>query len=479
MKIDENTISEFTPQMLLSTDVWDELYDMDDTIERTRLISLMMVRAKQCNVVTAIKSLHKAFEKEERRLSAAYAEKHEMNLKYTSDGRLKDHIDNFAEIIRKDPVFKDIRYNELRYRAELVCGDKIERWTDADDARLRAYIESRYGIYSPLKSDGALRIILEERKFHPVRSIIESIVWDGKPRMDQYLIKWGNADDNEYTREVSRLIFAGGINRIYRPGCKYEDVPVLMGGQGSGKSTLVRFLSIRDDFFSEVNEIDGQKGMEAVEGAWICEVSELLALTRAKDVEAAKSYFSRQIDQYRRPYDRQVTERPRQCIFIGTTNNFEFLTDKTGNRRYYPVAIHQNGYYVYDHEREIREYVLQCWAESKAKLDCDACNPYLDKSLIPVARDVQKEAVEDDYRIGMIQNYLEDKRETCVVQIWKYALGNDFSTPSRKDSFEISKILRSMPNWERNGMSRFGEFGPQKAWVKTGNNKPELPFLTN
>ena len=118
-------------------------------------------------------------------------------------------------------------------------------------------------------------------------------------------------------------------------------MPVLIGTkQGEGKSTLVRWLAMKDDYFTEVTEIEGQKGMEAVEGAWICEMGELLALTKAREIEAVKSYLTRLADRYRRPFDRRVTDHKRQCIFIGTTNKEQFLTDKTGNRRFYPVKVY-------------------------------------------------------------------------------------------------------------------------------------------
>ncbi len=155
------------------------------------------------------------------------------------------------------------------------------------------------------------------------------------------------AEDNEYTREVSRLIFAGGIHRLYSPGCKFDDVPVLIGtSQGEGKSTIVRWLAIHDDHFTEVTEIDGQKGVEQLEGAWICEIAELLALTKAKEQEAVKSYIARLKDKYRKPWGKNTDELPRRCIFIGTTNNEQFLRDKTGNRRFYPVKVNSKGQFI-------------------------------------------------------------------------------------------------------------------------------------
>ena len=136
-------------------------------------------------------------------------------------------------------------------------------------------------------------------------------------------------------------------------------MPIFMGKQGCGKSSFIRWLAIKDSFFKEISEIDGQKGIEAVEGAWICEMSELLALTKSKEVEAVKSYITRQNDTYRKPYERRITENPRKCIIIGSTNRSQFLTDKTGNRRFLPIQVNCDGYEIANQETQIR--FLKVW----------------------------------------------------------------------------------------------------------------------
>ena len=220
-----------------------------------------------------------------------------------------------------------------------------------------------------------------------------------------FLIEWLKVDDCPYSEEVSGLSLPVESIELFSPGCKFEDMAVLIGKkQGEGKSTIIRWLAMDDKFFREVNEIDGQRGVEAVEGGWICEVSELLALKRTKEVEAAKSYFSRQTDTYRKPHDKRVTENPRQCIFIGTTNTAEFLTDKTGNRRYYPVECNSSGRDLFEHKAEIQEYIEQCWAEAYALYQKGELPPVLDKSILPEAQYRQESALEDDYRSGMIKS---------------------------------------------------------------------------
>jgi predicted P-loop ATPase len=302
-----------------------------------------------------------------------------------------------------------------------------------------------------------------------VRDLVGSFVWDGVPRIADFLHRWTKCDDTPYTREVSRLIFAGGIHRLYNPGCKFDDMPVLIGKkQGEGKSTLVRWLALRDEYFTECTEFDGQRGIEAVEGAWICEVSELLAMTKAREQEAVKSYLTRLNDRYRMPFDKRVTDHPRQCVFIGTTNKEQFLSDKTGNRRFYPVIVQQSGYELFDHEAEAREYIRQCWAEAKALYDAGQIPPYADRSLIGEIRLRQNEAVEDDFRVGLISDYLATHTEVCILELWKNALKmGEFSKPTKKDSNEIAVILQGMDGWVKaENVKRFQDYGVQRYWYK-------------
>lgn len=230
-------------------------------------------------------------------------------------------VENFLLILEHDDYFKGLQFNQLAYCPEQVRDGKPERWTDSDDADARRYIETTYGIHSQQKLDDALRIVFKKNEYHPIRDYIDTLVWDGVSRISDFLHFSTRCDDTRYTREVSRLIFAGGINRLYDPGCKFDDMPVLIGTQqGEGKSTLVRWIAMNDEWFGEISEIDGQKGIEALEGIWIAEMAEMLAMVRAKEQESMKAYVTRQRDRYRHPFDKRVTEHPRQCIFIGTTN---------------------------------------------------------------------------------------------------------------------------------------------------------------
>lgn len=428
-----------------------------------------------------VKRMFKAFDNAEKEMAEAYAKQNakknsDIKLAFDGHGKPLSTIDNFLLILRNDPNFDSLRFNQLSYSPEHIVNGKLERWQDKDDSKARFYIEQKYKIHSRDKLDDALRILFAEREYHPIKQIIEAVQWDGVPRIQTLFIKWLKCEDTPYIKEVTRLVFAGGIHRLYNPGCKFDDVAVLIGTkQGEGKSTFARWMAIKDEFFTEVTEIEGQKGIEAIEGAWVCEIAELLAVTRTKEVEAVKSYITKLVDRYRRPFDRRTTDHKRQCVFIGTTNKEQFLTDKTGNRRWYPVKVNSSGYDLHDHKEEIQADILQAWAEAKHLYDKGELQPYADRHLLEDIRAKQEQAVEDDYRVGMIETYIKDKDKVCIMELWKHALDNEYSKPTRRESNEITLILQSIGGWERGKVERHNAFGNQMFWYRT---KPlELPEI--
>lgn len=395
--------------------------------------------------------------------------------------------ENFLQIMLNDPFYGNVRYNVLNNSAEYERNGETVRWSDADEAASRAYIEKHYGMYNVSKHNDALRLLFKQREYNPVMDVVESVVWDGEERCEHFLHRWGNVEDNPYTREVSRLIFAGGIWRLYKPGCKFDDVAILIGTkQGEGKSSLIRFLAIRDEWYGECNQFDGQAAIEQLYGKWICEISELLALTKTKDVEASKAYLTRAVDSYRKPYDRNTIDLPRRCIFIATTNNAQPLRD-TYNRRWYPVTLHTRGYDLYDHEQECRDYILQCWAEMRTKFKAhskDAQN-FAKRELLDTYREQQDAARQDDWREGAIESYLKQKAPgdyVCIRELTNKALARDGigHDPTVVESKDLGMMMARFDEWSKVGRHYFTEYGQQRAWQKAQNvdvdPQYELPF---
>lgn len=402
-------------------------------------------------------------------------------------------INNFFIVMLSDAKYSGVKFNELWGKAEIHSIGKdgkitITAWTDAHEAESMSYIEENYGLYSKERHTAALRMLFAERTYNPLVDIIDGIKWDGEERCEHFLSKWGLCADTPYVREVSRLIFAGGIHRLYEPGRKFEDVPILMGEQGCGKSTLIRYLAMNDDYHGELKQMEGQQAIEDLQGKWIMEIPEMSAFTKAKDQEAIKAFVSRQRDQYRKPYDRNPVELPRRCTFIATSNDRNPLVDKTGNRRWYPVECPGDrayGYELYRRETEVRDYIAQCWAEAKHFMNTPKMKPFASDELLEEYAEAQENAMQDDWRVGAIKAFLDRKNPgelTCVREVFQRAISSpEFpKDPNLVESKDIGKILNRMTDWERvNGSRVVGSYGNQRCWRKKGEQvieKADKPF---
>ncbi len=478
--MEQQDIDKLNEINILHKDIFINLLRIESEVEREEVESSLFDKAKELGIKIAFNKRLSAYKKEQKKKEKKESIKDkqlipivecDFKLDRNGKGNIINNTRNYVAIINNDIEYKGkFAFNILTGRPEKVVGDKKELWADVDVSLLQCYIEEKYYISDDRKLKHALRIVFHENSYHPIRDIIDGLEWDGVPRLESIIIKWMKVEDTPYSREVSRLIFAGGINRLYNPGCKFDDMAVLIGkNQGEGKSTFVLWLAIMEEFFREIKEIEGQRGLEAFEGGWICEMGELLALTKVKEVEAVKAYITCRTDTYRRPYAEYVTENKRQCIFVGTTNKVEFLTDKTGNRRYYPLICNSKGYDLFKNEKEIKSEILQCWAEAKALYDMGEMPAHPKIELEDAIKEAQASAVEDDYREGMIQAYLEEEEKVCIIQVWQKALGNEFVKPTRKDSNEIATMLNKMDNWEKagNNTRKFGDYGYQKYWYRT------------
>lgn len=383
-------------------------------------------------------------------------------------------IQNFLLIFELDEVFSGVHYNKISRRPELHASKGVREWESADDSWSQGYIENTYRLYHPTKWGDALVQFQRERAYNPLEQKLECVEWDGVPRCKTFLNKWLKAEDSEYSQEVSRLIFAGGIHRLYEPGCKFDCVPVLIGKQGSGKSTLCHWLALEDKFYNSLITVDGQKGSEGLHGVWICELEELMAVLSTSDhsnrAEKVKAFITRQDEYYREPYAKRSENHPRSCIFIGTTNKDQFLTDKTGGRRWYPVKVNSTARDLYDNEAECRNDILQAWAEmlDAYKKELPLASLTTDKVLEEEVARQQQDAAEEDWRIGIVDNYVVGRDRVCILQIWEEAItqhGSQYDKLKRKDSNDIADILVHQLGWVRGGTVDFGEpYGKQKSY---------------
>jgi hypothetical protein len=189
-----------------------------------------------------------------------------------------------------------------------------------------------------------VRNVAWQKQYHPVRDYLSSLKWDGKPRLDHWLITYGGAGDSQYTLAVGAIVLIAAVRRVRQPGCKFDELMVLESEQGMLKSSALRALCPSDEWFSDdlPLNVDAKQIIERTSGKWIIEASELKGMASNREVESLKAMLSRQVDgPVRLAYDRYPLEQPRQFIVIGTTNSNMYLRDETGNRRFWPVRINK------------------------------------------------------------------------------------------------------------------------------------------
>lgn len=235
-------------------------------------------------------------------------------------------------VIRKPPPFGDDWGDETPDMA----------WTDHHETQTRIWFQ-RQQIKAALGDVGrAVQAAARANPFHPVRDYFAALRWDGRPRLETWLIEYFHADATPYIRAIGPRILIAGVARIDKPGCKVDHVPIFEGPQGKFKSEALRTVAIRDEWFTDrLSHVGSKDAALETAGVLLVEIAEMEALTRASS-STIKSFITRRFDRFRPPYGKHPIRQLRQCIFAGTINPPAggYLTDPTGARRFWPIACH-------------------------------------------------------------------------------------------------------------------------------------------
>ena len=417
------------------------------------------------------------------------------SLEYTRRGEVKSSIHNCMNAISYDPGLRGrFRLNLLTDRISVGEGLPWERTSptmnDTEMYYLLWYLEQQYGLTCEKKIRYALQLIAEINSYHPIRDFLESLHWDGTERIRYALHHFLGCDVSDYNYEALKLFMIGAIRRVYHPGCKFEHMLCLVGGQGAGKSTFFRFLAFADDWFSDdLRKLDDENIYRKLQGHWIIEMSEMIATASAKSIEEIKSFLSRQKETYKVPYEVYPEDRPRQCVFGGTTNRKDFLPrDRTGNRRFIPVTVHPERaeVHILENEFQSRNYIYNMWAEAMEMYRKEdyklTFSPELDGSLTGN----QQEFMQEDPLAGQIYAFLEDYEgdKVCSKLLYAEALGNTFSQPAAWETREICEIMNTaiengtLPGWQAHkDVRRYGKYGHQRGWERIKAEEPVNAFV--
>lgn len=411
------------------------------------------------------------------------------DLAKSEKGYICQTINNCMIVFHRDPVLKGaIRKNELSGKIDVVGSLGWQRTsssvTDTDVYQIQWYLEKNYGLKNDRIINKALNIAASENRYHPIRDCLEKLEWDGQKRIDDLLPRYLGADNDNYTKEIMRLLMLAAIHRVYEPGCKFEIMVCLVGGQGAGKSTFFRFLAINDEWFTDdLKRMDDDNVYRKMQGHWIIEMSEMIATVNAKSIEDIKSFISRQKETYKIPYETHPEDRPIQCVFVGTSNSMDFLPlDRTGNRRFAPVLVHPERVekHILANEKEARDYIRQAWAEAMVLYRNGFHEFKLSRSTEEYLKEMQKEFMPEDAKVGIIQLWLDELSEdyVCSIMIYKEAFHHEYDTPKDWELKEINNVMNhSIVGWEKVSSHRFAGYGTQRGWrrVTDKNGFQKLP----
>lgn len=303
---------------------------------------------------------------------------------------------------------------------------------------LRFKIEESFRFLPPNELFGDVLIDSALRsRVHPIREYLSKLTWDGRPRIETWLIDLAKAKDTPFVRSVSAKVLIAAVRRVREPGVKFDEMLILESEQGKAKSTAIRLLCPNSEWFSDGLPLgaDAQKIVEQTTGKWIIEASELHG-NRGKEVDALKAFMSRGVDgPVRMAYHRLATQRPRQFIIIGTTNSMTgYLKDSTGGRRFWPVKIREFNL------RQLLEVRDQLWAEA-AHREAQGEPIQLEEELWPAAGEEQeKRRMADDWE-DLLYEMAEGVEWIPATVVWERVGLKPFQI-SPTHSNRISEIMQ-------------------------------------
>lgn len=384
-------------------------------------------------------------------------------LERSKDGDVLNHITNAITVLKYDKRLKGaIAWNEfaqdfvqVRDLPGFPLMDSVngDLWQDKQDSFVVAYAHKRYGIELPKgRLIDAVNNVGLEAKFHPVRGYLKALKWDGVKRLDRLLVDHLKADDTAYTRAVTRKTFTAAVARVYSPGIKFDNLLILEGAQGVGKSSFLRDMA-RNWFTDSVGSL-GKDSVENLKGKWLAEIGELTQFKKA-EVEHIKAFLSRQTDRIREAYARRATDFPRQSVCIGTTNDDEYLKDEE-NRRFWPVKCHATSFVGVMDPDEIG----QVWAEAVVAFKAGESLDLDDENVRREAREQQNARQTDRDAVGELAAWLstvdgddfddidgpERRERVSVLEVWK-GFFEGRGKPGNAERAQIRKLMKLVPGW--------------------------------
>jgi predicted P-loop ATPase len=321
-------------------------------------------------------------------------------------------------------------------------------WETSEDVLTANWLQHQ-GIFVPPHVAGpAVEVVAKDHRIHPIREYLQSLTWDGTPRLRSWLTTYLGVESSSYSMAVGTRWMISAAARIFSPGVKADTCLILEGPQGIKKSTALRVLST-PWFTDQIAELGSKDASLQTRGVWIIEIAELESMARA-DVGRVKAFMSCQSDHFRPPYGARPIDSPRQCVFAGSVNHAAYLRDETGNRRFWPVEC-KAAMIDIDGLAAARD---QLWAEA-VYLNSEGKVWWLDTvELNKEAEAEQSARYEGDPWDELILKWAEDRESISVAEVLMNCLEKRKDLWTQTDKNRVARCLRV------NGWARF-KSGPR------------------
>lgn len=233
-------------------------------------------------------------------------------------------LDEFANVIRT-----------VKGRIPQTPLGDVPSWTDTSSTKAAIWLQKQGVPVTSSIVHEAVLAIAHDHRIHPLRKWLESLVWDGEPRIDRWLVNYLGAEETGYVCLAGAWWLGQAVARAFHPGTQADYCLVLEGPQGQKKSQALRVLAGDEWFTDQIADFANKDSSLDLQGKWIIELGEFDRMAHKPSV--VKAFLTRQEDHFRPPYGRFAENFPRQCVFAATVNLDEYFADDTGNRRFWPV----------------------------------------------------------------------------------------------------------------------------------------------
>ena len=391
-----------------------------------------------------------------------YREWERLRVAVTSNGSPICNVDNALRVIEGRQEFKELVWYDdfhkrylTRFSFDTFEKGEVREWSDVDELNLTAFMQRQLGLrrISDDMIHKAAIIYAHQHTRHEPRDWMEGLTWDGKPRCDEFFIQCFGAADSGYARAASKNFWIGMVARIYRPGCQLDNMVVLEGAQGMGKTRALE--AIGGPWYTEAKEaVTSRDFFMVLHGKLLVEIAELDSFNKA-DITRIKQVITCTTDRYRSPYARGAQDHPRMSIFVGTTNDAHYLRDHTGGRRFWPIRC---GEIKRALVAELRE---QLFAEAVARFKKG--ESWYEMPAAETAQEQEARRQVDEWE-PIVAEYLANVTQTTTRDV----AGHLKIETAKLDMIlqkRIANVLRTL-GWENKSVRISGS--PRRAWCKIG-----------